>query len=114
MELEKRQRQMKELIEENEKQKLSKGERLKQQDLQDQMENEYIVKHQLKDMEDERRQEEEKQRKRNENGAELRRQIKEREELNKVKAREVAEEAREIQQGLEDYKKTMERIKRTR
>ena len=40
MELEKRQRQMKELIEENEKQKLSKGERLKQQALQDQMEYE--------------------------------------------------------------------------
>ena len=92
MKLEKRQRQrqMKELIEENEKQKLSKRERLKQQALQDQMEYEQIVKHQLKDMEDERRQEEEKQRKRNENGAELRRQIKEREELNKVKAREVA------------------------
>ena len=53
---------MKELIEENEKQKLSKNERLKQAALQDQMEYEYIVKHQLKDMEEERRQEEEYQR----------------------------------------------------
>ena len=42
----------------------------------------------------------------------LRRQIKEREEKNKVKAREVAEEAREIEQNLEDYKRTMERIKK--
>ena len=111
-ELEKKQRQMKELIEENEKQKLSKNERLKQAALQDQMEYEYIIKHQLKDMEEERRQEEEYQRKKNENGEMLRRQIKEREEKNKVKAREVAEEAREIEQNLEDYKRTMERIKK--
>ena len=48
----------------------------------------------------------------NENGLELRRQIKDREEKAKIAQRAILEEGREIEQNLEDYRKTMERIKK--
>jgi hypothetical protein len=66
----------------------------------------------MKEMEEERRIEEEQKRKKYENGLELRRQIKEREEKAKIAQRAILEEGREIEQNLEDYRKTMERIKR--
>ena len=47
-----------------------------------------------------------------EHNDELKRQIKEREEKERIKRRQVLEEGREIKQNLDNYKETMERIKR--
>ena len=51
-------KQKKELIEGNEKQKLAKKKKLEEQAFADQKEYEYIIKHQIADMEEERRLEE--------------------------------------------------------
>ena len=47
-----------------------------------------------------------------EHNDELKRQIKEKEEKERIKRRQVLEEGREIKQKLDNYKATMERIKR--
>ena len=105
-------KQKKELIEGNEKQKLAKRKRLEQQAFADQKEYEYIVKHQIADMEEERRLEEIKKKIFNANGEEIRRQIQEKIEKEKLKKRAIIDERREIQQNLDEYKKTVERIKK--
>ena len=105
-------RQKKELIEGNEKQKLAKKKRLEEQAFADQKEYEYIIKHQIADMEEERRLEEIKRKIYNANGEEVRRQIQEKLEKQKLRKRTVIDEMREIQQNLDDYKKTIERIKK--
>ena len=105
-------RQKKELIEGNEKQKIAKQKRLEEQAYADQKEYEYIIKHQIADMEEERRLEEIKKKIYNANGEEVRRQIQEKIEKEKLKKRTVIDEMREIQQNLDDYKKTIERIKK--
>ena len=111
-ELLKLERQRKELIEGNEKQKLAKKKRLEEQAFADQKEYEYIIKHQIADMEEERRLEEIKKKIFNANGEEVRRQIQEKKEKEKLRLRAIIEERREIQQNLDDYKKTVERIKK--
>ena len=105
-------RQKKELIEGNEKQKLAKRKRLEEQAFADQKEYEYIVKHQIADMEEERRLEEIKKKIFNANGEEVRRQIQEKIEKEKLRKRAIIDERKEIQQNLDEYKKTIERIKK--
>ena len=105
-------KQKKELIEGNEKQKLAKRKRLEEQAFADQKEYEYIIKHQIADMEEERRLEEIKRKIFNANGEEVRRQIQEKLEKVKLRKRTIIDERREIQQDLDDYKKTIERIKK--
>ena len=101
-----------ELIEGNEKQKLAKQKRLEEQAFADQKEYEYIIKHQIADMEEERRLEEIKKKIFNANGEEVRRQIQEKKEKEKLRLRSIIEERRGIQQDLDDYKQTVERIKK--
>ena len=48
----------------------------------------------------------------NANGEEVKRQIQEKLEKAKLKKRSILDERREIQQNLDDYKKTIERIKK--
>ena len=78
-------RQKKELIEGNEKQKLAKRKKLEEQAFADQKEYEYIIKHQIADMEEERRLEEIKRKIFNANGEEVKRQIQEKLEKAKLK-----------------------------
>ena len=111
-ELMKLEKQKKELIEGNEKQKLAKLKRLEEQAIADQKEYEYIVKHQIADMEEERRIEEIKRKIFNANGEEVRKQIQEKKEKEKLKKRSVIEEGRQILQSLDEYKRTVERIKK--
>ena len=111
-ELIKLEKQKKELIEGNEIQKIAKQKRLEEQALQDQKEYEYIIKKQLEDMEEERRMEEEKQKINYRNGADVKKQIADKAEKEKLKKRAVLEEGREIKQKLDEYKRTVERIKR--
>ena len=87
----KKQRQMNELIEANEIQKLSKGMRLKEQAKQDEEEYQYIVKNQMREMEIERRLEEERKKMRYEHNDELKRQIKEKEEKERIKREKIEE-----------------------
>lgn len=70
-------RQRKELIEGNEIQKLAKKKKLEEQAFADQKEYEYIIKHQLADMEEERRMEEIRKKILNDNGEEVKKQIQE-------------------------------------
>ena len=105
-------RQKKELIEGNELQKRAKQKRLEEQAFADQKEYEYIIKHQIADMEEERRLEEIKKKIFNANGEEVRRQIYEKKEKEKLRLRAIIEERRGIQQDLDDYKQTVERIKK--
>jgi len=96
-------RQRKELIEGNEIQKLAKKKKLEEQAFADQKEYEYIIKHQLADMEEERRMEEIRKKILNDNG---------KKEKEKLRLRAIIEERREIQQNLDDYRRTVERIKK--
>ena len=111
-ELLKLQKQKEELIEGNEKQKELKKIRLEEQAMAEQRLYQDIIKKQIADMEEERRMEEERKKIFYENGDDVRRQIKEKEEKRKVKIRGITEEGREIQERLDEYKRTMERIKR--
>ena len=111
-ELLKLERQRKELIEGNEKQKMAKKKRLEEQAFADQKECEYIIKHQLADMEEERRLEELKKKMFTANGEEVRRQISEKQEKEKLRLRAILDERRGIEQNLDEYKKTVERIKK--
>ena len=105
-------RQKKELIEGNEKQKLAKKKKLEEQAFADQKEYEYIVKHQIADMEEERRLEEIRKKIFTANGEEVLRQIHEKIEKAKLKKRAIIDERKEIQKNLDEYKKTCERIKK--
>ena len=105
-------KQKKELIEGNEKQKLAKKKKLEEQAFADQKEYEYIIKHQIADMEEERRLEEIRKKIFAANGEEVRRQINEKIEKEKLKKRAIIDERKVIQQNLDEYKKTVERIKK--
>ena len=63
-------------------------------------------------MEEERRLEEIKKKIFNANGEEVRRQIQEKIEKEKLRKRAIIDERKEIQQNLDEYKKTIERIKK--
>ena len=64
------------------------------------------------DMEEERRQEEIRKNIYNENGEALRRQMREKAEKKRVLERGVMEEGRQIKQEQDDYRRTLERIKK--
>ena len=106
------QKQRQELIDGNEMQKKAKQKKLEEQTFADQREYDYIVKHQLADMEEERKLEEIRKKIFNANGEELRRQINEKKERKKMELRAIIEERRSIQQELDEYKKTLERLKK--
>ena len=105
-------RQKRELIEGNEWQKQAKKNRLQEQAMAEQKEYEDIIKKQIADMEEERRQEEIKKNIYNANGEALRRQMQEKVEKKRVLERGVIEEGRQIKQEQDEYKRTLERIKK--
>ena len=78
----------------------------------EQKEYEDIIKKQIADMEEERRQEEIKKNIYNANGEALRRQMQEKVEKKRVLERGVIEEGRQIKQEQDEYKRTLERIKK--
>ena len=104
-------KQKQELIEGNEIQKITKQNKLLENALNEEKEYEDIVKHQLAEMEEEKRAEEMRKKTLEENGKELLRQIYERREKEKLFQRAVLEEGRILKQNQDKYKKTMERIK---
>ena len=110
--MKKLERQKRELIEGNEWQKQAKKNRLQEQAMAEQKEYEDIIKKQIADMEEERRQEEIKKNIYNANGEALRRQMQEKVEKKRVLERGVIEEGRQIKQEQDEYKRTLERIKK--
>ena len=111
-EMKKLERQKLELIEGNEWQKMAKKSRLQEQALADQKEYQDIIKKQIADMEEDRRQEEIRKNLYNSNGEALRRQMKEKYEKRRVLERGILEEGRRIKQEQDDYRKTLERNKK--
>ena len=91
---------------------MAKRKRLEEQAFADQKEYEYIIKHQIAELEEDRRLEEIKRKILNANGEEVRRQIQEKIEKEKLRKRAIIDERKEIQQNLDEYKKTVERIKK--
>jgi hypothetical protein len=99
------------MLEANEKQKLDKGLKLAEQAKQEEEEYHKIVQKQVKDMEGERKRDDEKKTMRFDHNYELRRQIKEREEVVKLTKRETLEEGRKMKQKTETDKARLEIIK---
>ena len=89
-----------------------KKNRLQEQAMAEQKEYEYIIKKQIADMEEDRRQEEIRKNIYNANGEALRRQMREKAEKKRVLERGVIEEGRQIKQEQDDYRRTLERIKK--
>ena len=104
-------KQKKELIEGNEVQKIKKRNRLMEQALSEQKEYEAIVKHQIKEKEEEKMLEFLRKKTLEANGRDILRQIRERNEKKKYEKRFKLEEGRIIKQNQEHYFKTLERIK---
>lgn len=95
----------------NEQQKAERELRLAGQAKLEKDEYDRIIEAQIKAQEEERRKEEERHRLRYDHNSELRRQIKEREELEKQKKREHLEEGRKMKQKVLGIKRNIERIK---
>ena len=95
----------------NELQKAEREVRLAEQAKYEKEEYEKILESQIRSQEDERRKEEERVKLRYDHNGELRRQIKEREELEKQKKREYLEEGRKMKQKVLGIKQNIERIK---
>ena len=91
---------------------MAKKKRLEEQAFADQKEYEYIINHQIADMEEERRLEELRKKVFTANGEEIKRQMCEKKEKEKLRLKSILDERREIQQNLEEYRKTVERIKK--
>lgn len=100
-----------ELMQANEQQKAERELRLAGQAKLEKDEYDRIIEAQIKAQEEERRKEEERHRLRYDHNSELRRQIKEREELEKQKKREHLEEGRKMKQKVLSIKRNIERIK---
>ena len=111
-EMRKLERQKLELIEGNEYQKQAKKNRLVEQAMAEQKEYQNIIKKQIADMEEDRRLEEIKKNIYNANGEALRRQMREKAEKKRVLERRIIEEGRQLKQEQDDYRRTLERIKR--
>ena len=111
-EMKKLERQKMELIEGNEWQKMAKKNRLQEQALAEQKEYQDIIKKQIADMEEDRRQEEIRKNIYNSNGEALRRQMREKAEKKRVLERGILEEGRQIKMEQDEYRKTLERIKK--
>ena len=104
-------KQKKELIEGNEIQKITKKNKLIQQAVNDQKEYEDIVRHQLAEVEEEKKAETVRKKTLDENGREVLRQISERKEKEMLFRRTILEEGRILKQNQDEYRKTLERIK---
>ena len=104
-------KQKKELIEGNEIQKITKKNKLVQQAINDQKEYEEIVRHQLAEVEEEKKAETMRKRTLDENGKEVLRQISERKEKEMLFRRTMLEEGRILKQNQDEYRRTLERIK---
>ena len=111
-EMKKLERQKMELIEGNEVQKMAKKNRLQEQAMAEQKEYQDIIKKQIADMEEDRRQEEIRKNIYNSNGEALRRQMREKAEKKRVLERGILEEGRQIKMEQDEYRKTLERIKK--
>lgn len=105
-------RQREEIIAENEKAKLWKQEKIKEQATQEKKEFDFIIRKQQEENEAERRENERRKKNCYANGDEVRRQILEKEEKKKLRVKETAEEGQKIQEELSEYKKIMEMLKR--
>ena len=105
-------RQRDEIIAENEKAKLWKQEKIKEQATQEKKEFDFIIRKQQEENEAERRENERRKKNCYANGDEVRRQILEKEEKKKLRVKETAEEGQKIQEELSEYKKIMEMLKR--
>lgn len=104
-------KQKQELIEGNEVQKITKQNKLHEQAISDEKEYEEIVKHQIAEMEEEKRLNEIRKKTLDANGQEVLRQIQEKREKEKLYQRAVLEEGRILKQNQDEYRRTMERIK---
>lgn len=111
-ELIKRKKLIDDLLRSNEKQKIDKELKLAEQAKQEQNEYERIIKKQISDLEEEKKREEEKKNMRYEHNLELRRQIKTREEFEKLLKRSALEEGRGVKQKQESYNAKLEMIKK--
>lgn len=100
-----------ELMVANEQQKLEKEQRLAEQARIEREEYDKIIDAQIKNLEDERRKDEERVKMRYDHNNELRRQIKEKEEVEKQKKREHLEEGRKMKQKVLAIKNNIEKIK---
>ncbi len=104
-------KQKKELIEGNELQKITKQNKLLQQAINEQKEYDEIVRHQLAEVEEEKKAEEIRKKTLDYNGKEVLRQIHERREKEMLNRREVLEEGKILKQNQDNYRKTLEKIK---
>jgi len=104
-------KQKKELIEGNELQKITKQNKLLQQAINEQKEYDEIVRHQLAEVEEEKKAEEIRKKTLDYNGKEVLRQIHERREKEMLYRRAVLEEGRILKQNQDNYRKTLEKIK---
>ena len=111
MEMLKLLKQKKELIEGNELQKITKQNKLLQQAINEQKQYDEIVRHQLAEVEEEKKAEEIRKKTLDYNGKEVLRQIHERREKEMLYRRAVLEEGRILKQNQDNYRKTLERIK---
>ena len=92
--------------------KWRKKNRLQEQAMAEQKEYQDIIKKQIADMEEDRRQEEIRKNIYNSNGEALRRQMREKAEKKRVLERGILEEGRQIKMEQDEYRKTLERIKK--
>lgn len=104
-------KQKKELIEGNEEQKIKKRNRMVEQALSEEKEYEEMIKHQIREKEDEKIWEKLRRKTFEENGKDLIKQIKERQEKSFFEKRYKLEEGRILKQSQDEYLRTLERIK---
>ena len=104
--------QRKELMEGNELQKKQKREQMQQYALDEKKEYDNIIKRQIANMEEERKQDEIRRNLYKKNGQEILRQIKEKVERKKVIQRGIFQEGILIKQELENFNKNLERIRK--
>ena len=91
--------------------KSQKKNKLIQQAISDQKEYEEIVKHQLAEVEEEKKALTLRKKTLDENGKEVLRQISERKEKDKLFRKTMLEEGRILKQNQDEYRRTLERIK---
>ena len=104
-------KQKKELIEGNEEQKIKKKNRLMEEALKEQKEYENIIKHQIKEKEEEKLMENLRRKTLEENGKDVLKQIREKKEKKNLERRIKLEDRKIWKQNDDKYIETLERIK---
>jgi len=110
-EYEVRKKKVDDLLEFNSRQKLDKELKLAEQAKLNQEEYNRIIEKQLKNLENDKKKEEDKKKTLLDHNQELRRQIKEREEVERLKRREILEDGRMLKQKLQGEKERVENMK---